>query len=66
MPALFTSTSRRPNVEIDCSIISFAPAKSLTTLAFATASPPALRISSTTSSAGPAEAPVPSRLRRDR
>jgi hypothetical protein len=52
IPALFTSTSRRPNAEIDCSIISFAPAKSLTSLAFATATPPALRISSTTSSAG--------------
>ena len=62
MPALLTTTSRPPNVSMAWSIISLAAAKSLTSEPFTAASPPIAMISSTTSWAGPASAPVPSRV----
>ena len=53
IPALFTSTSSRPNVSTARSTIEAAPSSSATDAKQAIASPPAERISSTTSSAGP-------------
>ena len=62
MPALFTSTCRSPNVSMAVLIIRWAPSQSATSSPLAMASPPAARISSTTSWAGPASAPEPSRV----
>ena len=56
IPALLTRMSRRPNSSIACWIMRPAPAKSATFSPFATASPPAALISSTTCSAGAASA----------
>src|SRR4051812_48042070 len=60
MPALLTTTSRRPNARTASSISAPAPSHVATSLVLATASPPAARTSSTTSWAGPASEPVPS------
>ena len=60
MPALFTSTSRPPKVSTAVLISRCAPCQSETSSPFDTASPPMALISSTTSWAGPVDAPVPS------
>src|SRR5436305_6815498 len=60
-PALLTSTSSRPNSSMAVRTSPAAPSQSETSSAFATASPPAARISSTTCCAGAADVPSPSR-----
>src|SRR5215831_694828 len=60
MPALATTTSRRPNASIAVCTSRRAPSQSAQSSVFGTATPPAPWISSTTASAGPADAPVPS------
>ena len=59
-PALFTSTSSRPNVSTAVAIEAVGRSQSATSSPLATASPPMARISSTTSPAGPVEPPEPS------
>ena len=60
IPALLTSTSSRPKVSMAVLTSRWAPSQSETSSPLATASPPMVRISSTTSPAGPVEPPVPS------
>ena len=55
MPALFTTTSRRPNVSIACLTTLPAPSQLEMSSPLATASPPMPSISATTSWAGPSE-----------
>src|SRR5262245_19812978 len=60
MPALLTTQSIRPKLSIDVLMIRSAPCGSATLSPLATAAPPALRISATTSSATLVSAPSPS------
>src|SRR5439155_18897052 len=62
LPATFTRMSSRPHIVTACSTISAACRKSVTEPWLGTATPPALRISSTTWLAGDASAPTPLRL----
>ena len=57
--ALATTTSSRPHSSIACSVRLAAPARVATNSVFATASPPACRISSTTDWANPGSLPPP-------
>ena len=59
IPALFTRTSRRPNVSTAISMSRCAPSQSETSSPFATALPPSASISATTCSAGSDERPPP-------
>src|SRR4051812_28518789 len=59
-PALVTRTSNRPNASMAVSINRWAPDQSPTSSPLATASPPAARIRSMTSPAGPVDEPLPS------
>src|SRR5947209_14840261 len=59
MPALLTSTSRRPKASTACATIAPASSKSATLPPLTTASPPAATISSTTDCAGEASSPTP-------
>ena len=61
MPALFTTMLSLPKLSIAQSTIRLADLKSVTLSKLATASPPAERISLTTSSAGERDCPVPSK-----
>src|SRR6202046_5169337 len=61
MPALFTTMLSLPKLSTAQSTIRFAALKSVTLSKLATASPPAERISLTTSSAGERDCPVPSK-----
>src|SRR5262245_52360434 len=61
MPALATSRSTLPHSLVARSTIAFTCVKFDTSAPSAMAVPPALRISSTTASAGESEEPVPSR-----
>src|SRR5215472_8759957 len=60
MPALATTTSSRPNAPSAVCTMRRAPSQSAQSSAFGTATPPAPWISSTTASAGLADAPEPS------
>jgi hypothetical protein len=60
MPALLTTMSILPNASTAAATIALAPSGVATLSVLATAWPPFLVMSSTTSAAGPAEAPVPS------
>src|ERR1022692_2425941 len=61
IPALFTTMLSLPKLSVAHSMIRLADLKSVTLSKFATASPPAERISFTTSSAGERDCPVPSK-----
>src|SRR5579885_670769 len=61
MPALLTTMLSLPKLSIAHSMIRLAALKSVTLSKLATASPPAARISLTTSSAGERDCPVPSK-----
>ena len=52
IPALFTSTSRRPNASTACSTMAAQSSQLVTDAKFATARPPSASISVTTPSAG--------------
>ena len=58
MPALFTTMSRAPNASTAVRTRRRAPSQSETSSSLATAWPPAARIASTTSAAGPSERPA--------
>ncbi len=60
MPALCTSTSRRPHVSRAVATMAAASSASDTSWTSGTASPPAARISPVTSEAGSGEPPLPS------
>ena len=60
MPALLITTSSRPNASSAVPMMRADACQSVTSSVFATASPPSARISSTTSAAGPVDAPAPS------
>jgi hypothetical protein len=61
IPALLTTMLSLPKLSIAQSMIRLADLKSVTLSKLATASPPAERISLTTSSAGERDCPVPSK-----